>query len=440
MEQSTARLSQRLRTATAELHAHLEQLPFFQALEQGTLQRESYIGLLRALALVHAALETACEGATHPALHAVWRPSMRRLPALERDLQELDAARVAPEPLAMLHARMLSEHLAACAQRQPEALVGALYVLEGATLGSPIVRAWVRRTFALEQAGVRYLSSYDDHAAERWRSFTRRLDAAVPDAAAQAPAIALACAVFTALARIVEALHPLGARPPHALLHALNPEAGHHPITEEWRELEAALRAGERSWRDCPYYAARYGERGQRFTRSDSAWLAGLTRHAPPVIEHQIAWLARLLAARGMPRWLLECHLFVLADELTQALPEHAQRYARLAQAAHKLRAERLALLDEADFINLAARLEAQLMPDRRQHLANIGRVLVAAVLDDEAGIAHALSSVEAWLCDPQRFDAPWCAAVRDTIAATRHLVQQRRAAAAGGDPPAVRA
>ncbi len=61
-------------------------------------------------------------------------------------------------------------------------------------------------------------------------------------------------------------------------LNPLNPAAGGVPVPEDVREVKAALRAGAVSCRVFPYLDWRFGERGEKFTRSDSAWLVWLTR------------------------------------------------------------------------------------------------------------------------------------------------------------------
>jgi hypothetical protein len=128
---------------------------------------------------------------------------------------------------------------------------------------------------------------------------------------------------------------------------SLNPSAGHHRVTGDPRELAAVERAGERSWSAWTYYGRRYGARGRRFTRSDSAWIATLPGWPASVVEGQIRWLGALLAARGMPRLLLENHLRILHEELVAAVPERAPEYASLLQAADSLRGEREASMPE---------------------------------------------------------------------------------------------
>jgi hypothetical protein len=59
-----------------------------------------------------------------------------------------------------------------------------------------------------------------------------------------------------------------------------------------------------------------------------------------------VLWLGDLLAARGMPQWLLELHLEVLHDELCAAVPARRAGYATLLAGAAVLRALRERHLD----------------------------------------------------------------------------------------------
>lgn len=60
---------------------------------------------------------------------------------------------------------------------------------------------------------------------------------------------------------------------PRTSARTLNPEAGEHAISADPGEQAAAEAATRLSWREFPYYAKRYGERGWRFSLSDSGWL-----------------------------------------------------------------------------------------------------------------------------------------------------------------------
>ena len=88
------------------------------------------------------------------------------------------------------------------------------------------------------------------------------------------------------------------------------------------REIEAAVEAGNVTWERYPYYEWRYGERGRRYTASDSAWLATLSLLDQENVDQQVHWLGRVLAVRGMPRLLLRDHLRTLYQYLCAAAPE----------------------------------------------------------------------------------------------------------------------
>ncbi len=204
------------------------------------------------------------------------------------------------------------------------------------------------------------------------------------------------------------------------LLKALNPEAGDHAVCSDPRELQAALRAGERSWRRFPYYEQRYAERGRRFTHSDSAWLVALAKRGAAVVAEQIAWLGVILASRGMPRWMLELHLEVLHAELIAAIPGREKLYATLLGAAKLLREQRQQHIDEAVFAALSTAFVQQVGDEWDARLPETGALLVAAVADEKAGIARAVSSIAGWMTAPSRFPPRWIDAVRSTLARAR--------------------
>ncbi|HEY0138939.1 MAG TPA: hypothetical protein VGB85_32860 [Nannocystis sp.] len=209
-------------------------------------------------------------------------------------------------------------------------------------------------------------------------------------------------------------------RRPREILATLNSEAGDHAVVTDPRELQAAIRAGERSWQRFPYYEQRYAERGEKFTRSDSAWLASLADYGQSTATSQIIWLGRVLASRGMPRWLLELHLGVLHDELSRALPARASIYATLLGAADTLRALREEHIPAALFTGLTTSFAEQVGPEWDSRLPETGGLLAAAVADEKAGIALAVPSLAIWMTDASRFPPRWISAVEATIERAR--------------------
>ncbi len=137
-------------------------------------------------------------------------------------------------------------------------------------------------------------------------------------------------------------------------------------------------------------------------------------------VHEQVLWLGRVLASRGIPRWLLERHLEVLHRELVRASAPDAGRYALLLNAARMLGRRREARIPAAEAGALASAFVARADPTGAVGLPEMGLILVGAAADEADGIVNAVSSVAAWAADASRFPARWTAAVEDTLFAAR--------------------
>jgi hypothetical protein len=89
------------------------------------------------------------------------------------------------------------------------------------------------------------------------------------------------------------------------------------------------------------------------------------------------------------------------------------------------LRDQRRAQIRESDFIELSDAFGRAAPREWVERLPEMGRLLVSAVADEAAGIAMAVSQLEGWATDPQRFPAAWIAAVRETLTAARAKVMR---------------
>jgi heme oxygenase len=410
-------LVERLQTATLEGQLRMGQLPFFKDLAGGLLPLDSYLGLLKAMLVVHGALDQALAPHTHPALTAVWGPEMSKLDALQRDIAAL-GGRSEDIPDAVLRAYILAEQIKLRATRDPASLVGYVYVVAVWNLGGAALCESVGHMFELAgDDGRAYFASYDRWGAAHWLDFTARINGLPLDEPTKERVVAAAQEALDGIDGIVGVLQPIRIRQLQQLVTTLNPVAGHHPIPDDMREIWAALRAGERSWLQLPYYDMRYGMRGRRWTWSDSAWLVTLTRLAPERVIQQVHWLARYLSTRGMPQWTMELHLLLLYEELVKALPEQSVLYEKLLIAANTLAVTRRMHLDDDSFAALIGAFDAEVGSEWSARLPGSGGIVVSAVIDDAAGIVKALDSVASWMCDPTRFPSHWVAAVRRTIA-----------------------
>lgn len=197
-----------------------------------------------------------------------------------------------------------------------------------------------------------------------------------------------------------------------------NPDSGSHPLPSDPLEIEAVLQATQRSYDTNPYYHARYGTRGRAFAHADGGYLVTLTNTWQSYVNEQVSWLASLLAARGMPSWLLEVHLHVLQEELNSRVPSGTARFAKLGRAADRLRKLRCARMAQGDFDAVAADFNLT----AGAGIDNVGCLLASAVCDERGGSAQAVASLVTWLSDTERFSQCWCSAAARAIAGARAM------------------
>lgn len=211
--------------------------------------------------------------------------------------------------------------------------------------------------------------------------------------------------------------------PPTVPASAVNRDAGAYRITADPAEQAAARAASDASWREFPYYEHRYGERGWRFTFSDSGWIAALCALPPEAATGQLRWLQVLLVARGMPSYLVERHLALLCEEFASALPAQADRYGVLREFVATLAAERRALLSDAALARLAGQFDAAVraLPGA---IVGMGAVLVSVVVDEAQNRPNAVESLLDWACDPARFAPAWIAEVRLALERARRAIE----------------
>lgn len=177
----TGTLRQRLREETAPSHEALER---DLAWQDRVATRESYRALLARFHGFHAVIEPEIGRALGDEAFLAPR---RRLSLLEADLRHLGLS----EPEIDALPRPSAIALAGSAEA-----LGALYVLEGSTLGGKVIGRHVSALHGFDAtAGCAYYSGHGEAAGAMWRAFCARLDE-VSDAAEQARVLASADATF----------------------------------------------------------------------------------------------------------------------------------------------------------------------------------------------------------------------------------------------------
>ncbi len=418
-------LSEALKAATASDHNRLHDAPMFAALTAGQLPLESYVGQLRALTIIHGVLEPALDGCLDERIAAVWRRDMAKLPMLYQDLRYFEPRGVADLQASVAAALSTAEWLRLQSVECPLSLLGCLYVVEGSTLGAAVLRPLITRAFRLRgNEGLAYLNPYGDGAPVHWSPFQQRMNALTLSAAERGQICEAASGFFKQIETIFRALYPFAPESKTRLVTAINPEAGRHAVPADAREIQASLRAGDCCWERFPYFEARYGERGRRFSRSDAAWKATLCQFEPAQIRQQVQWLGRVLAGRGMPTFLLQDQLEFLVRELSAAVPEKKSAYENLLPAAAELAAMRRLHLSDAQLQRIADDFDAAAGPEWSARFPRTGKLLGGAVADELTGHALAVESLRSWMTDPDRFPAVWIAAVDAALIQARQLAR----------------
>lgn len=162
-------LSEQIKVATWLAHEKLEQLPFGQHLQNGTLPIEGYIAQLQAYYLIHRALETACRSEYMPPTSKIWQETFVKTPLLIADLNALQSVCLEEMPAA----QPLVDFIA---QASSIELAGILYVFEGSTMGAIAMYPTICRAYQLQEQGAQYFHGYGKQTYYHWKAFKIHFD------------------------------------------------------------------------------------------------------------------------------------------------------------------------------------------------------------------------------------------------------------------------
>ncbi len=204
MSTASSGLAARLKDATRELHRQAERSGVMAELMQGRISRETYCLLLRNLQPIYAALEAGLDAhhPTDPNVQRLWRPELRRLAALEQDLDHLHAGVDWRLDLPVLGAAAeYAERLERLARTDPVLLIPHAYLRYlGDLHGGQMLARIVRQGFGLQgELGTAFYAFGDEDAQllERLkREFRAGLDGLVLTPAQQDAVVGEACEGF----------------------------------------------------------------------------------------------------------------------------------------------------------------------------------------------------------------------------------------------------
>jgi heme oxygenase (biliverdin-producing, ferredoxin) len=212
-------LSARLKQATRELHTQAERSGVMLDLLRGRIGREAYLSMMRNLRAVYASLEAGLDQQPPSAFwHGLWRPELRRLPALDRDLAHWAGSGAGATGLteALVQAsQAYVARLQALAAQSPELLPAHAYVRYlGDLYGGQVLSRLVRQRFGLaEGQGTDFYEFGGQDKVEALRAeFRSALDAFPLTPQQSAAFVEEACEGFRLhrlLFEQVQALHPV---------------------------------------------------------------------------------------------------------------------------------------------------------------------------------------------------------------------------------------
>lgn len=168
-------LQEKLKTATKGNHDELEELMFVNEIMNKTLTLEQYKTLLATNYIVHAAIESRLHDALDAELKTVLGIENRhKVAALEQDLLEMN---IQKNELDALDFDFLKKR-----DFNNASSLGAMYVLEGATLGGNVIHKKLKANPVFEGLSLKYYTVYAQELMPNWLSFVKVLNTSVPEA------------------------------------------------------------------------------------------------------------------------------------------------------------------------------------------------------------------------------------------------------------------
>lgn len=185
-------LHEKIKQATAHLHDQLEQIMFVGQIMDGSLTFDQYLRILNVNYVIHAYVEESLfNGLSDELKQKLDLKNRIKLPSLSQDLEEanigIGISKGAPRFIDLSN---------------DASILGAMYVLEGATLGGSVIVKRLKTNAQLipHNLNYHYYQVYGDQLGEKWKQFLTSLNT-IPEAEHQA-AITSAIKMFEHMAEV----------------------------------------------------------------------------------------------------------------------------------------------------------------------------------------------------------------------------------------------
>ena len=419
-------LHELLKRQTMDLHEKGHQVPYIVNLLKNKVSVESYVGHLRAFAIIYGTLEHQLSTLNQPEIKDFLEDYTPRLPLILTDLEYFNAKNVKDIIPAINNALHVADKILLYSVQNPYKLLGFLYTLDGSLNGGSVFRIHLSEVFDLHNnKGISYFSLFNEPYKQFWAKFTEKLNTKIIDDQVKNDVLLSAAEIFNDLLSIYENLYPIDEKRLGNHITSLNPEAGNFPIPTNPLEIEAAIIAGLRCWDEFSFFEKRYGERGKRFSASDAVWLVTLHELSLELANNQVKWLAKYLANRGMPVITMEFQLRCMYEELVKFIPDNEQKYKTLLLASEQLENERTKIVSSAIFEksnSIFTEFCVQLKVSE-EPMKNTGILIASSIADVKNGFEPSLQSFKTWMTNPELFSSNWIQAVENTYSAIENQI-----------------
>lgn len=411
---NSASLLSLLQKEVVSLNKRSLQFPFISDIEKKDLPIESFVGHLRALAIIYGTLENQLSKLNEPEIKSLLRDYQPKLPFILSDLEYMNAHTVKDIIPCINHALHVADKILLHALKSPYKLLGFLFLLD-ATTNSEL--AFNQKLSAKLKTLVEKRNDHTFLFNQKYHSIWDELTFESLPSLPSEEIVSAAKELSSLLISIYEKLYPIDEKFLGNHITALNPEAGNFPIPTNPLEIEAAIEAGMICWNEFSFYEKRYGERGKRFTISDSVWLVTLHQLPFDLAFNQVMWLAKYLANRGMPVITMEYHLKYLYQELVKRIPKNEPNYKTLLDVSEQLKKLRTDKISDAVFEKSNALfLETCIQFNVKDPmLQNTGLLIASSVAEGKNGMNESMVNFKTWLKNPELFSLNWIQAIEKT-------------------------
>lgn len=160
-------LSNIIKASTAPLHARLEQALFAAAIMDGSFTLADYNKVLQVNYFVHQLLEPIIfEALGERTGREIELTKRKKLPALETDMK-VSGINLSPDQHKAVNQPSFRDEVEA---------LGALYVLEGATLGGQVIVKQLKKNDSFSTLPLAYYNVYSERTGVMWKQFLEHIN------------------------------------------------------------------------------------------------------------------------------------------------------------------------------------------------------------------------------------------------------------------------